>query len=50
MRNPKEVEFAWEILAIIEALADLIWEHYQEDFRRDIRDREHRNTDKPWKD
>jgi hypothetical protein len=50
MRDPKEVQIAWHILELIEAVADLIWEHYHEDFRRDIREHEHRNLNAPWKD
>ena len=50
MRDPKEVQLAWQIVELIEAVVDLIWEHYQEDFRRDIRVHEHRDKDEPWKD
>jgi hypothetical protein len=49
MRDPKEVKLAWEILDLIQTLADLIWEYYQEDFRKDIREHEHRTNDQPWK-
>lgn len=50
MRDPKEVQIASHILELIEAVADLIWEYYHEDFRRDIREHEHRNPNEPWKD
>jgi len=49
MKDPKEVQLAWEILDLIETLADLIWEHYQEDFSRDIREHEQRDMAEPWK-
>jgi len=48
MTDPEEVQIAWDILDLIEAVADLIWEHYQEDFRTDIKEHEHRNKDEPW--
>ena len=50
MRDPKEVQIAWQILELIEAVADLIWECYHEDFRRNIREHEHRNVNEPWID
>jgi hypothetical protein len=49
MRNPKEVQIAWHILELIEAVADLIWEYYHEDFRRDIKEQEHPGNNEPWK-
>lgn len=49
MKDPKEVQLAWKIVELIETVADLLWEHYQEDFRTDIRNHEHRNKDEPWK-
>jgi hypothetical protein len=50
MRDPKEVQLAWKIVELIETVADLLWEHYQEDFKKDIREHEHRNKDKPRTD
>jgi len=50
MRDPQEVQLAWKIVELIETVAEMIWDHYQEEFRRDIREREHRNKNEPWKD
>jgi hypothetical protein len=50
MRDPKEVQLAWQIVDLLETVADIIWEHYQEDFRQNIREHEHRNKNEPWKD
>ena len=50
MKDPKEVRMAWQIVDLIEALADLLWEYYRDDFIRDIKEHEHRKDDEPWKD
>jgi hypothetical protein len=50
MTDPKEVHLAWLVLEFLQTIVDLIWEHYQQDFRKDIREHEHRNKDEPWKD
>jgi hypothetical protein len=49
MRNPIEVQLAWQIVELIEAIADLIWEYYHEDFRRDIKEHEQRGNNQPRK-
>ena len=46
MRDPKEVQLAWQIVELIQTVADLIWEHYQEDFTEDIKER--LRGDEPW--
>jgi hypothetical protein len=38
MTDPKEVQLAWKILELIETVADLIWEHYQEEFTQEIKE------------
>ena len=38
MKHPKEVQLAWQIVELIETIADLIWEHYQEEFAEQIRE------------
>ena len=48
MRDPKEVQLAWLVVEFLQTMVDLIWEHYQDDFRRDIKQQEHRNVDEPW--
>jgi len=49
MKDPEEVQLAWKIVELIETVADLLWEHYQEDFSKDIKKHEHRNLKEPWK-
>jgi hypothetical protein len=49
MRDPKEVQLAWFVVEFLQTMIDLIWEHYQEDFRKDIKKHEHRNLKEPWK-
>jgi hypothetical protein len=50
MRDHKEVQLAWIIVELLETLSEHIWEYYQDDFRRDIKENEHRNVNEPWKD
>jgi len=38
MKDPKEVQLAWKIVELIETVADLLWEHYQEDFTEHIKE------------
>jgi hypothetical protein len=45
MKDPEEVQLAWRIVELIETVADLLWEHYQEDFTKEIK--EHLQGDKP---
>ncbi len=49
MRDHKEVQLAWLVVEFLQTMVDLIWEHYQEDFREDIEEHEQRNEDEPWK-
>jgi hypothetical protein len=39
MKDPKEVQLAWQIVELIQTVADLLWEHYQEDFTQEIKER-----------
>jgi len=32
MKDPKEIQIAWEIWILINRLSDLLWERYEEDF------------------
>jgi len=50
MKDPKEVQLAWQIVELLETVAELIWEYYQDDFRIDIKEHEPHTDDKPWKD
>lgn len=50
MRDPAEVQLAWLVVEFLQTMVDLIWEHYQEDFRKDIKEHEQRNMKEPWKD
>jgi len=48
MRDPKEVQLAWFVVEFLQTMVGLIWEHYQDDFRGDIKEHEKRNDDEPW--
>ena len=50
MRDYKEVQLAWLVVEFLQTMVDLIWDLYQNDFRRDIKENEHRNVNEPWKD
>jgi hypothetical protein len=50
MRDPKEVQLAWLVVEFLQTMVDLIWDLYQDDFRRDIKENEDRNVNEPWKD
>jgi hypothetical protein len=33
MKDINEVQLAWRIVELLEAITDLIWDHYENDFR-----------------
>ena len=45
MKDINEVQLAWRIVELLEAITSLIWDHYQDDFHNIM---ENQKPDEAW--